>query len=225
MILCGGDRWSLARCVYTGLSRPYKEVHYAAWQKAWGCGFLHKEGVLFGLQGCLSTATLHRPWLPVSAAVASLAGSRRGASGGRHVARCVLAAVVRVGESSHRLALAKPLIFLAGGDVAAGTGEEHRRDLGSPEEEPVVARLPELCPSWDGRWDAGEACEELGKVVRARMGCPHCPCLSGHCCVSAITTAHRSLLFNGGDLLFVGRGSPQQIYFSDHQGAADLRSM
>lgn len=104
------------------LSRPYKEVHYAAWQKAWACGFLHKEGVWFGLQGCLSTATSHHPGLPVPTAVASLVGSRRGAGGGPHVARFVLAAVVHVGESSHHLALAKPLIFLAVGNVAAGAG-------------------------------------------------------------------------------------------------------
>lgn len=60
--------------------------------------------------------------------MASLAVGRRGASGSRHIARFVLAAVVHMGESSHHLALAKLLIFLAGGNVAAGTGEERGRN-------------------------------------------------------------------------------------------------
>lgn len=117
---------------------------------------------MFGLQGCFSTATSRRPWLPVSAAVASPAGSRRGASRGRRVARFVLAAVAHVGEGSHHLVLAKSLLFLAGG---SGEGT----DGGSPEEGPVVVPLPEL--SLAGRQagcrEAQKACEELGKVVRA----------------------------------------------------------
>lgn len=37
-----------------------------------GCGFLRKEGVLFGLHGCLSSATSQCLWLPVSVAMLSL---------------------------------------------------------------------------------------------------------------------------------------------------------
>lgn len=39
-----GTEHSLTRCVYTALSRAHKEAHYAVWQEAWGCGFLHKAG-------------------------------------------------------------------------------------------------------------------------------------------------------------------------------------
>lgn len=86
----------LARCVYTVPSRPYKEVHYAAWQKAWGCGFLHKEGVLFGLQGCLSAATLHHPLLLVS--MAGACGQPEGSKWGpahRTIHACSSGDVVR----------------------------------------------------------------------------------------------------------------------------------
>lgn len=56
----------------------------------------------------------------------------------------MLAAVVHMGESSHHLVLAQALIFLAGGHVAAGTGQECQLDLVPPEEKPVVVCLPEL---------------------------------------------------------------------------------
>lgn len=68
MIPCG-DRlqWGCA-----ALSCPHKEVLYAAWQNPRGCGFLRKEGVLFGLQGCLSSATSQCLWLPASMAIVGL---------------------------------------------------------------------------------------------------------------------------------------------------------
>lgn len=156
---------------------------------------------MFGLQGCLSTATLHRPWLPVSTAAASLVDSGSGASGGRRVVRFVLAAVEHVGESCHHLPLAKPLIFFAGGDVAAGTGEECWLDLRSPEEEPVVMRLAELCRLWDdGQMGCGEACEKAlaGQGGLSKDGLPPVPlflrlllCVSSNkfvtvCCLMAV---------------------------------------
>lgn len=68
IVLCGHRlHWGCA-----ALSCPHKEVLYAAWQSPRGCGFLRKEGVLFGLQGCLSSATSQCLWLPASLAIVSL---------------------------------------------------------------------------------------------------------------------------------------------------------
>lgn len=81
----GGGRWLLhldpirddpvrdsGRGGCVPLPCPHKEVLYAAWQSPRGCGFLRKEGVLFGLQGSLSSATSQCLWLSASMAIESL---------------------------------------------------------------------------------------------------------------------------------------------------------
>lgn len=101
------------------LSCPHKEVLYAAWQNPRGCGFLRKEGVLFGLQGCLSSATSQCLWLPASMAIASL-----WAAGGELAGTGMLGALWlqcgACGESSHHPVLPKPWISHAGGRVELG---------------------------------------------------------------------------------------------------------
>lgn len=74
----------------------------------------------------------------------------------------------------------------SGGRVAAGTGEERRLDLGSPEEEPVVTRVPELSLA---RWQMGcrgswQGCEEQREGLSTGVLSPVPLCLWPLPCVS-----------------------------------------
>lgn len=111
----------------------------------------------------LPLRTVHGSLYPLPSQALQAVGGEL--AGGRCVARFVLAAVVHGGEGSHHLALAKPPTFLAGSDLAAGSGEERWLDLGSSEEEPVVMHPPELRSLVGWQMGCREACEELGKVV------------------------------------------------------------
>lgn len=102
--------------------------------------------------------------------------------------------------------------------MAAGTGEEHRLDLGSPEEEPVVTHVPELSliRQQMGCRGSRQGCEELGEglstgglspVPLSLWPLPH---ISNNNSSSQLAVSH-------GGSVFTGRGSPLQIYFSDQK--------